>query len=208
MPESYPERLLPSSERISVFNYTNSCFICRRTEIDKTEMYDDDDGDLEPFAINEKELIDCSTNLINHPEVSNCVETVPDDVLINVMKNGDIDYTRIEFEDDSQVPRIEDVNFTIASDKGYYFIPMGALNNIETTFPFNKKQNAPKLDFRLVIKVEHCPTVVNLCHFEIRCFSEITGKYEKVKRGDFKGFRAEICHVIQQIVLANWKKEI
>lgn len=195
----YPERLLPSIEKVEKFTYSQNCLICRRSKIDLVDLYDDD-GNLVEIAIEERELIDCSTNLINDKSIKNVVNTEPADVLITLDK--DLQHlTMTNWDKSLVVPNPESLRFTISSEKGFYFIPINYVDNIELTFPFSKKTlkpNVPKPILNLSIKATYSPNMVNVCHFEITCYCNVNGAKEKVTRGDFKGYRAEICHTIKR----------
>jgi hypothetical protein len=163
------------------------------------DLYDID-GNLVEIAIEERELIDCSTNLINDKSIKNVVETVPDDVLITLDKELQ-HLTMTPWDNSLQVPNSSSLRFTISSEKGFYFIPINYIDNIELTFPFSKKTlkpNVPKPILNLSIKATYSPNMVNVCHFEITCYCNVNGVMERVTRGDFKGYRAEICHTIKR----------
>ncbi|MDD2982756.1 MAG: hypothetical protein PHQ74_05160 [Crocinitomicaceae bacterium] len=203
----YPDRLLPSLNKSKSFKFTKNCFICRRTDIEKKLMYDED-GELTDITINVKELINCSTNLVNEISVVNSVDTIAEDVLINILGV----HKNLSFKEwneiDEDVPNCSEILYSTETEKGYYFIKICDLNGIKRTFPFSKNQGAVAKDFSLEIEINHRPTMVNLSHFEINAQCDVNGDMAEISRGDFKGYRKEISHIIKEEVRKSWRKEI
>jgi hypothetical protein len=205
----YPDRLLPSKDRVNNFNYsTENDWICRRSGVKKSMMYDDD-GNLEDTNIKVEDIIGCSTNLINSPSTSNVVIAMPSDVLISVEGT----HRKLAFKEwngnNDDVPSAEDIDCNSEEDLGYFFIPINSLHEETFEFPFDNSKGV-NTQFELVVRIIYKPTMINVSHFEICLFTNLNGEMKEVKFTgvSIKGYRAEVCHIVKELINRNWKLDI
>lgn len=164
----------------------------------------DDDGQLEIAAIQAERFFDYSTNLVNNSQHHplNCVETVPEDVLIIVEEKQ---YYSIPFlNDDCAVPKVEELTAHILNDYGFFLIKIKDCT-FTTSYPFPAKE--PNQSYQLQLRVHHTPNVINLCHFQFQCWSDYNnkGSLKIVKPGNMKPdtFREQIIHAIRNWIIDN-----
>jgi hypothetical protein len=194
----YPERLLPSSEKLKRFVLCDECFLCRRS-IEKSKMLDED-GIIEVAAIEAERLLDYSVNLVNCGLHSNSEIIFAQDVLIEV---DQLDYTKAEFDgDDSSVPSSSDITGRIALEKGYFLIAFRSIGKIKTTFPFRKDKKGER-EFRLELRAIHKPNLINISHFEFECWSDFAGEFSRVSAAKIKEgtYREKITHIVRDSIL-------
>jgi hypothetical protein len=192
----YPERLLPNSDRLANFNVSGDCFLCRRS-IEKEKIYDDD-NEVEEAALEIEKFLDYSLNAVNAPGVSNSVETIEEDVLIEVEDTRPT-YTEFKKGDESKVPPVQNILFKIRHDLGFVKFTFSEAQ-IKASFPFTRQGKKVPESFDLEVCPVHKPNLINIVHFEFRCVSDfVTDKMEVVKPGSIKinSYREQIVHIIR-----------
>lgn len=207
MTEPYPDRLLPNAERYAGFSWSEDCFLCRRS-IERAKMLTDYQV-LEVSALQAEYFFDYSTNLVNCDGHKNSVDTNAKDVLIDV---EDKHYTRTYFiGNEGKVPKAADIAFTVLSGIGYFMISIRALQRIKSQFPFSKEgPRKPNKTYNFELKISHRANIVNICHFEFECWSDINGKMARIKPASFGpgSYREIITHIIRSEIQGLTEAEL
>ena len=180
----YPERLLPSNDKKNdlLTKFNDNCYLCHWTK-DKDIL--DEQGNLKPECVELKRIFGLSNNLIGENS-NNIICSEIDDVYLKI--------TDKKFEEkwdgnDDTVPKPHEINYEVIESRGYFFIKVGEINQIEGIFPrgFEKDPTSNeviKKIYKFTANVEQDIRITNLCHFEIKIYED-GNKEIKSKKGSW-----------------------
>jgi hypothetical protein len=106
--------------------------------------------------------------------------------------------------DDTAVPKPEDLTADILQNHGYFLVKIGQCN-FKTSYPFPINKPSSQT-YQLEVRVNHTPNLINICHFEFQCWSDYNnnGIPKVVKKGNNpETFREQIVHAIRNVMMDN-----
>lgn len=189
----YPTRLIPSKEKVDKMNWCNDCTLVRSVDT-KDEIFDQD-GDLISSYIDFEDSLFCySVNLVVcSDECTECI-TLEDVFIVPEDRN----LTKILFDEDSEnIPEPNSIRYSLKEFRSYFLLRIGDIHDQTIEYPKNIPNKQSKQS-PIYVMVEHVPTIVNICHFQINTFDE----NGLIKRGG-GAWKAKVHGFIRELIEMN-----
>lgn len=194
----YPADLLPKSNYRIIEDSLNRYSLIRRT--DSGEIFDSSTGLIKndyivPFNFHNRHFLNWSCNMYGHFR--------PEYFKYRITSSEFNEYWSGDGDDEPEEP-LYGHDFIIDEDFGFYFIPITTiLSNLK--IPYEKEIDGKKVEGLIAEPyIDHCPTLANFWHFEIRWEDDEGNKINpRNKSAWVKTFYNSIKNAIRQYCTAN-----